>query len=471
MRRALARAMSAPRSRAHVLDKNNVKERTTTIEAAAEQDLSYFVEVSPGVLALDLDTEDAPKKAQELAAQLLINGYAPVITDSGREDHRHVLARVPLEQRRRILREVGLQADRRAVRTTLRPPGSLHRSGELRSEVLLPTADSDVLARLTGTARIRPLGSQARWLLKSAPRASSVSDTLFSIALGAANAGWTFEDLVTVLTCQAIPAHALLLDRVERRGYEETMHWLRTYVWTRAVQQIAEAPARRAHEDPELLGIASAALSRAWPGRSGSTDLLVFMAMVRKRLESGRRVFDLSQREICEMAGISGRDTVRRSLERLCDANLIAQVGERPEDPRIRVRNSASWELTLDQQGEQVLGTAALTRILDDLASDAFRNTIALGGAAGHLYAVLTFLGPTSASHLVTITGMSPRTCRGHLKAMAEAGLVLARDGLFEVGEADLQVAAKELGADGRGEHQQNQFVRQRDARDIMHPG
>ena len=66
-------------------------------------------------------------------------------------------------------------------------------------------------------------------------------------------------------------------------------------------------------------------------------------------MTSGRTPFDVSQRELCDLAGISGRDTVAKAIHRLVDLGLVKEVT--PELARYdRLRRSPSWEL-LEPEG------------------------------------------------------------------------------------------------------------------------
>lgn len=66
--------------------------------------------------------------------------------------------------------------------------------------------------------------------------------------------------------------------------------------------------------------------SANWHGRTGKTDKAVFTAMAKRCKMDASAKFRASQRELMELASISGRDTVSKSLKRLTAAGLIKKL-------------------------------------------------------------------------------------------------------------------------------------------------
>ena len=207
-RRKLTDVFADPRP-VGVIDENNGLITHKSMADAVAADDPFFLRVPNWMIAVDLDDERSIPRSHHLFSRLLIDGHQPVLVHSGREGHRHVLCRGSREQLYRILQAV--EVSKSELRWTIRPPMARHRHGG-RATLLLPYAPESALARLRGRTHVRALGQGARWrVLNDTLRGeTTVSEAVFGVALGAVNAGWTFEEFMTVVTCTSLGIGRLL---------------------------------------------------------------------------------------------------------------------------------------------------------------------------------------------------------------------------------------------------------------------
>ena len=193
------------------------------------------------------------------------------------------------------------------------------------------------------------------------------------------------------------------------------------------------------------------------------------MGLVAKRITAGQREFDASERELCELAGISSRDTVRRALRALETRGLVSHRDPEGTDVALRLRRSRTWTL-LDPPdlAHSVETDTSLLDALDAVAHDVFRNGVGLGKTSARIYcAVLAVPGCTTAE-LATMTQISNQRLAVLVDELRGFGLVYRDDeGRMVVDGTLLDVAAKELGAEGRLDRQVGLFQRERAARDL----
>ena len=467
LREVAARAMAAPDTRVRELNRDNVHIGTLRLSEALDRDAVFYVQVHDRMLAVDFDGSDAPRDAARLMVALLRRGLAPVLCSSGQPGRRHVFCLLPRERSKaQLLRSLG-PIPGSDVRKTIRPPLSRHRSGG-RSTFLVPSDTEEALARLTsGPTRRRALGHRAVHVLSS-HQSDDVSATMWSLALGTANAGWTWEDF-TLAVKGGAEVSAVFSRRV-RAGEERAWSWLRNYVWEPARAFVLANPAvRSAAGDPELMHVAAWALARPWPGRSGPTDFCVLMALLWGWRRSGRRVFNLSEREIQVFAGISSRATVSKSLERLrrlhIDGEHLLQV-VRPENPAEALTHSPDYEFFIPPSAATA-SEADLARAWFVIGHDAFRNAVGLGKSRAMVLIALREGLVLDEREIAIATGLSSAVVSESVSALVGLDLLERVGDAWTCGRGDLDSAAQIIGAAGRGARQLEQIRRERDARDI----
>lgn len=234
---------------------------------------------------------------------------------SGEDSHRHIFCRINRADALRVLHPMGIGATDHRLRRYIRPPFTPHRrDGNPASLPVLPEDPSEVHERLRSTGR--PLGRSARSAF-SAGDSRDKSSTIFSAALGAANAGWSFDEFVLALHCPEIPISRLVAHRVAEKGEEQTARWLHDYIWVTAVERVRDEPAvSRPDVDPQVRATLAWALDQPWKSTQGAIDRSVLSALLWGRRRAGRDVFDMSERDIALAAGVS-RSAAQASLARL----------------------------------------------------------------------------------------------------------------------------------------------------------
>ena len=463
-RLSLAAAIAKPRRRVGLIDPSNVKRGECDLGQAVVDDLPFFVEVSPLVLALDFDGADAIERAGSVFRRLLDLGLTPVVCASSDRQRRHVFCRV--SDRAATLRYLDISETNQIVRSFIRPPGAMHRSRKSRSVLLIPKSSEEAIERLSGLQRRRELGPTGRRLLneRSIPAGKSASELTYSFAKSAVNARWTAEDFTFVVLESGAPFRNVVGPRIERTDEEQVRDWICNRVWPDAVASVSGSPARATYGlstlDRQDLAWAASHLST---GRTAASDLRVFTALLTKRIMCGRRVFDMSVREVAQAAGLSNLGTTTRALSRLQHASLVRR---HRVSHQFAMTNSDAWELTLDSTGTESFPLELAERVIHAIQHDAFRNCIALGGSTLLIYVQILLNGSIHVEDLVRTLGTSKPRLQRHLKTMSELGLVFRQDNIYTDAYLDLDIVAKELGAHGRAERQASQFALQRRGRD-----
>lgn len=467
LREEAARAVAAPDTRAGELDRRNDCLGFLSLSKALDHDTVFFVDVRDQMLAVDFDGPDASRDAARLMVALLRRGLAPVMCSSGQRGRRHVFCLLPRERSKaQLLRLLG-PIPGGDVRHAIRPPLSRHRVAG-RSTFLVPSDAEEALARLTaGATGRRALGRSAIHVLTS-DQSDDVSVTMWSLALGAANAGWTWEDFTLAVTGGA--EVAAVFSRRVRAGEAQAWSWLRNYVWEPARAYVLANPAvRSADADPDLLRVAAWALGRPWSGRSGPTDFCVLMALLWGWRRSGRCVFNLSEREIQLLSGISSRATVSSSLRRLqamqIDGEDLLQVAH-PTNPAEAMSRSPNYEFSIPASAASA-SEEDLARAWFVIGHDAFRNAVGLGKSRAMVLIALRDGLVMNETEIATATGLSSAVVIESISDLAGHDLLEPVGDAWTCGRGDLDAAAQVIGAAGRGARQREQIRRERDARDI----
>lgn len=468
LRMKAARAVMAEGGYASLLGPGNTRLGTTGLQNAVAQDLPFYVRTHPRMLAVDFDTPTAVAESLRLMVALLRRGWAPVLCDSGANGHRHVFCRLPPGiDRERLLRDLKLPSSDADVRIDIRPPCVRHRA-QGRSVTMAPADPQQAVDRLADAQDgRRPLGYKAAHILDTAtPQDDSAA--LWSLALGAANAGWTFEDLMIAVTGGA-NISAAFTRRIRKQGEEGARHWLEQYLWEPALLQVRREPAvRDTSPDPALLQAGAWALTRPWPGRGGATDFCVFMALLWGWRRSGRRRFNLSQRDIEVFAGISSRATVAKSLERLEAMQFDGQpvlTHSHDDNRAARLQNAVEWEVHVPATLPATEADLAIAWHL--IQHDLFRNHLGLGKRAAMVILAVRGGLLLDSTEISAGTGLSITVVTRAIEDLEEVGLLARVDDRCCANDGDLGAAARKIGAAGRGDRQRTQIARERQARDI----
>jgi hypothetical protein len=291
---------------------------------------------------------------------------------------------------------------------------------------------------------------------KNVDKYSSRSEAEQSILVSLANAGHGFDSVLRLfLTYPCAGKFAELYTNSKNNA----IRWLRKSF--EAAVEWAQS-----HESPERQFAKSAiswAQSRAWPGRTGSVDRLVYIAHATKALQAGRRSYAASCRDLAELAGI-GRMTATRATHRLCSYNLLWVE-------RVAVADCANVYHLQEIELGGTLPHPQFVRRCPTWSNDAFRFR-GLGKAAGEVWDLLTNDGPMSVYDLVVRTGRHKKTIERALALMAgmmdpvtgECLPMVENNGdqWRAVQGVDLDHVAMIVGTAGIGKKQRDQHNRER---------
>lgn len=433
----LVRAVTAGRQGLRLYPDNRAAGWAPIAELVRDRS-AFAVDVDVDVVALDADSPGAGLILEDFAELVRQHDAEPVVVASGRPGHRHMFARIPDPFRRaelvRAAKELGLD-----VRRTIRPPLGPHRLG-LEVHLVTPTTPAEAVRALSSPRPVRledvrRLGHRAaRALIEGhAERADrSRSGTVRSVALGAANAGWSAEHLYRALM---IPTHrggARVQELADRAGSDAARRYVRGEL-DRARQYVRAHPLihDRGAALERIADIRAAADSRpeCWHGMGGSTDRAVLEALLELGTISGN-VTDLgaSVRTLAERAGI-GLGTASRALRRLEAAGWV----------RARRRGGAHgpglYELSRPPDGGGTV-LSALRGVCRDCstsvrgalyAHDAFRWRALGKTAAAYLDALCAH--PRTVAELGEAFAVTERTVRRHLAHLEAAGLAVRTGG------------------------------------------
>jgi predicted transcriptional regulator len=332
------------------------------------------------------------------------------------------------------------------------------------------TGEPDPAAAILATIQTGEPGriSKGTWALlrgEGCDRYPSRSEAEAAIVTGCVNAGLSFGAILGLFLRH--PAAGKFAELHAKRpsaaiGYLRRT-WENAQTWTAA----------HASEGRKLAFQAVQwAQARPWPGRTGRTDHLCYLAHALTAYEVGKLEYHLSERELAETAGL-GRDTAHKANGRLRAIELVARVKQTNG-----AKYAALWRLQSDKilpyphipDCEGMVGFCHFGDSIPRAAHDAFRHR-GLGKSAAELWALLR-AAPMTAAELAERSGRNVRTVYRNLAKLAR--IVDAATGevfrLVEPGdgdtwralEADLDGIARAIGTAGAGERQKQKHERER---------
>jgi hypothetical protein len=198
-----------------------------------------------------------------------------------------------------------------------------------------------------------------------------------------------------------------------------------------------------------------------WIGTAGSNDLRVITAMANLAERVGRIELAAAVRDVALWAYVTTA-TASKSLHRLAQKGFLKLVAPASGE------HAAVYRLCVPQQSRGATGSdlelhrgRALTRSAAGLSHDVFRCR-ALGPVRGRIYGLL--VEPRSVCVLRDLMGYrDARSVRVHLGKMVRLRLVRRRDdGLYERGDANLDVLAVRFGVAGATERQRTRISAER---------
>ncbi len=224
--------------------------------------------------------------------------------------------------------------------------------------------------------------------------------------------------------------------------------------WTKTHESKARRFAKSAIEWAE---------GKAWQGRTGAIDQLIYLAHANISLQAGRLNYAAACRDLADMAGV-GRTTASRSTWRLCKSGLLVP------DKKGIVDNANTYQLgNLDKVGHSL--RASTVRKCPTLSDhDAFRYR-GLGKSAGQIYAILQ-KRHASIEELAEMTGRHIKTIKRNLERMAKLTnkltgefmpMVASNDGkVYHLLPINLDRIAHAVNTAGKGTEQRKKHAKER---------
>jgi hypothetical protein len=271
------------------------------------------------------------------------------------------------------------------------------------------------------------------------------------------NAGLTFESVLELFENNETSGKYHEIKKT--KNSKAALHYLRkSYTEAQQWTQSHESRARQ---------IAKSAIawaeSRAWQGRTGAVDQLIYLAHANIAYKAGRLTFAASCRDLAELAGI-GKTTATRATWRLCNSGLLVP------DKKAVFDNANVYQLgDLDKLGHSP--NSSFVRKCPTMSNhDVFRFS-GLGKSAGQVWHVLQE-HPASIDELAEITGRHFKTIERATDNMRKLNdpltgeylpMVASDDGkIFRSLPVDLDRIAHAVGTAGTGERQRKEHARDR---------
>ncbi len=237
-------------------------------------------------------------------------------------------------------------------------------------------------------------------------------------------------------------------ERWLRNSYNEAMQWAKTH------ESKARQLAKSAIEWAE---------SRAWRGRTGANDQLIYLAHARIAYQAGRFTYAASSRDLAEQAGIS-HTAATNSTWRLCKSGLLVP------DKKAVAEKANTYQLSNTDKPLHSLRTSIVRKWQGLSNHDVFRYG-GLGKSAGQIYAALQE-SPANIDELAEITGRHTKTIKRALDRMAKLAdpltgeclpmIVSDDDEIYHPLPIDLDRIAHAIGMAGAGERQKKEHAKER---------
>lgn len=443
---------------------------------------SFFGQLRPGVLAVDVDMARGEGPVMELVGWCAERGLWHMVRESGRPGHRHVFIvvgdrRGELEQYSATLRAAhGVSRPRIDVRDKVRPLCAPHRSGATpplprldRAARSLPPAlrnlppPASSLPRRTtrpATGGPPPLVAPprtrrdlpapwARYLAEGVVPAQvsrwadqSRSAVESCVTYHMVTAGWPAEQAWRAITT----SHRQAMGKARRNGRA----WWTAYVWNRAVANVAAQAhtmqPQRAGGEPTAGGVnqdvtatagaVQAAFLAVWDryGRDRRHTLRFVLDTVCARMaRTGSAIVPCPERDLVLDTGITSRRVLREALAEL-DADGWLQL-RRSFDPTQNTPEARSHHVELPEQIPTHPGGVGLRYPPSSFTPLPSLVRAHLGPELCHTYLALPLEDPAPCRSLVALMGLaSPGsepsraqvgTALGRLQRLAALGLAL----------------------------------------------
>ncbi len=284
---------------------------------------------------------------------------------------------------------------------------------------------------------------------------SSRSEAEQSLLASMVNAGYLFGEVLDLFNrypCAGKYAdlktrNAKNAERWLSKSYNEAVQWTKTH--ESKARQLAKAAITWAE-------------SKAWQGRTGTVDRLIYLAHANIAYKAGRLNYAAACRDLAEIAGVTS-GTATNSTRRLCNVGLITLETK-------HIADSANiYKLGHLDIVNHSLSTSIVRKWLS-LSHDAFRYG-GLGKSTGEVYVALQ-TSPASIDELVEITGRHTKTIERALDRMSQLvdpltgeylPMVVSDDGeTYHPLPVDLDRISHAVGTAGRGDQQKRDHAKER---------
>lgn len=444
------------------------------------------------MLALDFDShgETSTVRADLDDLRFLLGelGLRYVVAESGPTGGMHVY--IPLRQSlgvhavRSIATALAVRYDSldismltNASTGAIRPPGSPHRHGG-RSKLIDPVAALrvfeecnehelivELVERLGLDERVlrngnAPLSAELYKMLRTGDGIESYesfSEATMALAVSVISRGhdplWLFRQLNDNRNTFTARLH----DHLRRDGSRRNAQRLIQHAIAKAAAFVSENPSIRSKADAlgHLDTIEDRADSLRWTGRSGLSARAVLSAHLHAARTCGGVEYNLSQRQVCELAALHSRTTVEAATRHLVALGFVRLVRNGSG------RNAATWRIRLPADGSSgVLRVPTSPGIGErgdrSLPAGPLGHPLfswrALGKVPARILAVITADGPSTSTQIAARTGLHPGSVRNglrQLRSLEQPIVAQGSGGSYHItAAADLNAAAAEIGAD-----------------------
>lgn len=289
-------------------------------------------------------------------------------------------------------------------------------------------------------AHPRPLGGKFADIIYGSAEWQDHYGTQFKarrgVMLHAVNLGWDIRDCRVTFLNPANPGTVLWTQGSDGRelGPSESLKRLEGDFKAAMARAVAAPASQGADEVRQRLGVIRGQVAAGqWAGRTGRTDRDVLLAILSRMTEVGCDVINFSERDASLKAGVSSRNTVRKSLRRLTQAGWIERTQSQKEGNLTPVTRTASLirlkggpEVThinlKSRTGEVIWGNSG-----PPSEPPSHEVWLRLGKAAASIYGVLDS-EPRSARRVAAEAGVSRTTCNKHLPVLASHNLAGKQD-------------------------------------------
>jgi hypothetical protein len=205
------------------------------------------------------------------------------------------------------------------------------------------------------------------------------------------------------------------------------------------------------------------AISKPWPGRTGSTDRAVYLSHLAIVQRCGKaEAYAASCRDLAELAGLSWQATAKAN-HRLVDDGLI-ELSD-PTTPELANRWNLIDVSSIDTQSSPYVTECQLKKQFDQ-SHDAFRHS-GLGKAGVEIYLAMRTMGKATPKQLEKATGRGRVTIWRKLRTMEQLMMVETThsgSGVYQALDVNLDVVAKALETANKGRDQRELHIQQRRA-------